>query len=397
MTEWIESKGQGEKTINYKLRDWVFSRQRYWGEPIPIVHTKSGNVALSLSDLPLTLPEMEKFEPSGTGESPLSTITEWVNTPDGKRETNTMPQWAGSSWYYLRYIDPNNDEMLADHEKLKAWLPVDIYVGGVEHAVLHLLYARFWHKVLYDIGAVPTKEPFQMLKNQGLILAEDNSKMSKSKGNVISPDDIIEKYGADTLRTYEMFMGPFEASKPWSTTAISGVHRFLMKVWGLFEKIGDMSASTAENQILHQTIEKITNDIENFGFNTSVSTLMICVNTLSDMKQISKDTYTRLLQLLAPFAPFITEELWNKCGMKNSIHLSEFPEFNASLAEVSTVIIAVQVNGKVRGEFTAGKGIAKEEALKLAKKDAGVAKYLEGKNIMKEIYVPGKLVSLVVG
>lgn len=401
MSAWVESQKIGRKTVNYKLRDWNFSRQRYWGEPIPLVHCeKCGIVPIPEKDLPVLLPEVERYEPTGTGDSPLAAIEEWVNTTcptcnsPAKRETNTMPQWAGSCWYYLRYIDPHNDEVFADPELLKEWLPVDMYVGGAEHAVLHLLYARFWHKVLYDLGYVPTKEPFQSLRSQGIIQGEDGQKMSKSIGNVVNPDDTITKYGADTLRTYEMFMGPFEASKPWSTTAIEGTYRFLQKVWKLRDKVTDAEESK-HNAILHQTINKVTQDIDNFSFNTAVSSLMILVNTLSDGETVAKSTFETLVLLLAPFAPHVTEELWEHLGHSSSIHTATWPVFNPQLAEASEVTISVQVNGKLRGTFTAPKSISKEEAITQAKALDTVTKYLVD-GVKKEIYVPGKIVSFVV-
>ncbi len=401
MSDWVEAQQIGKKTVNYKLRDWNFSRQRYWGEPIPLIHCATcGIVPVPEKDLPILLPEVEKYEPTGTGDSPLATIDEWVNTTcptchaPAKRETNTMPQWAGSCWYYLRYIDPHNDEAFADKELLKEWLPVDMYVGGAEHAVLHLLYARFWHKVLYDLGHVPTKEPFQSLKSQGLMQGEDGQKMSKSIGNVVNPDDTIAEYGADTLRTYEMFMGPFEASKPWSTSAIEGTYRFLQKVWKLQEKVADIPESK-NIAILHQTIQKVTQDIENFSFNTAVSSLMILTNALSGEEKIARTTYETLILLLAPFAPHMVEELWESLGNSFSIHTATWPAFDPSLAEATEITISVQVNGKLRGTFTTSKDISKEEAIAKAKELESVLKYIEG-GIKKEIYVPGKIVSLVV-
>ncbi len=402
MTEWLEEQGYGEKTVNYKLRDWVFSRQRYWGEPIPLIHCDScGVVPVPEDQLPLTLPEVEKYEPTGTGESPLAAIDDWVHTEcpscagDAKRETNTMPQWAGSCWYYLRYLDPKNDKALADPEILKEWLPVDTYVGGVEHAVLHLLYARFWHKFLFDIGAVPNKEPFQKLVNQGLIQAEGGGKMSKSKGNVINADETIQEVGADVLRLHLSFLGPYEDNKPWSTKAMQGVKRFVGKVWSLAEKLEDREPTKEELHALHTAIGKVGPDYKTFNFNTAVSHLMVCANSFSEGETLSKAVFLDYLKILAPMAVFMAEELWEQLGQKGSIHLAEWPEYQPELAVKDEVTYAVQVNGKVRGTFTAGKDISKDEALDLARDTEGVAKYLE-EGVKKEIFVPGKLVSFVV-
>lgn len=403
MSTWLEEHGSGERTINYKLRDWIFSRQRYWGEPIPLIHCDHcGVVPVPEKDLPVLLPEVEQYEPTGTGESPLASIAEWVNTicpncgEKAKRETNTMPQWGGSCWYYLRYIDPKNKTAIADPELLKKWLPVDMYVGGAEHAVLHLLYARFWHKVLYDCGVVPTKEPFQCLKNQGMILGEDNQKMSKSKGNVVNPDDTIKEFGADAFRTYEMFMGPFDAVKPWSTNGIGGTERFLQRVWNMQEKLSDEKDSTAIITLLHQTIKKATEDIATFNYNTVISQFMIFTNALSDCERINKQTYSIFLQLLAPFAPHMTEELWSLLGNTTSIHLSHWPKYIPELTVNDTIEIAVQVNGKLRGTFTASRDITQTDAIAEAKTIENVAKFLVPGPLKKEIYVKGRLVNFVV-
>jgi len=403
ITQDLEDKKQGKETVNYKLRDWVFSRQRYWGEPIPIVHCeKCGMVTVKEEDLPLKLPEVDKFEPSGTGESPLVNITDWVNTicPEcggpGKRETNTMPQWAGSSWYYLRYIDPQNNDKLADMDKLKYWLPVDSYIGGAEHAVLHLLYSRFWHKFLYDQGIVPTTEPYARLTNQGLIMGEDGQKMSKSLGNVVNPDDVIEEYGADVMRLYEMFMGPLEMSKPWSTKSISGSRRFLEKIWRLLEK--NISDSVKADDVLlksmHKAIKKVTEDLEAYKFNTAISALMIYVNDLSKYTDIPKLAFENLLILLAPFAPHITEECWSLIGNSFSVHKQKWPSYNDKYLFEDTKTYVFMVNGKVRAKQDLAIDIEKSELLKIAKET--LAKYLEDKQVVKEIIVPQKLVNIVV-
>jgi len=406
--EWLEEKGLARKKINYKLRDWVFSRQRYWGEPIPLIHCDScGTVPIPEEELPLLLPEVEKYEPSGTGESPLANIDEWVNTTcpkcggNGKRETNTMPQWAGSCWYYLRYTDNENNNESWGEEAEKYFLGekgVDLYVGGAEHAVLHLLYSRFWHKVLFDLGKVSQKEPFYKLKNQGMILGEDHEKMSKSRGNVINPGDVIEAFGADSLRLYEMFMGPFEAVKQWSTKGIQGVYRFLQKVWKVFEEkeIVEEDLTMDQKKLLHKTIKKITLDIENFKFNTAISQMMIFINEVSSFKTFPKEMAEKFILLLSTFSPHIGEELWEKIGYKNTLAYESWPEFNDEFTIDSNVEIVIQVNGKLRGSFDAGKNITKEEAILKAKGVENAKKYLGGVNVLKEIFVPGKLVNFVV-
>ncbi len=396
----------GKMKTTYKLRDWVFSRQRYWGEPIPIIHCeKCGVVPVPEKDLPIKLPEVEFYEPTGTGESPLAAISSWVNVKcpkcggEGKRETNTMPQWAGSSWYYVRFIDPKNSEALVDKEKEKYWSPVDMYVGGAEHATRHLIYARFWHKFLYDIGAVNYAEPFKKLHNVGLILAQDGRKMSKRWGNVVNPDDIVEEYGADTLRIYEMFMGPFEQSVAWSTEGVIGPRRFLEKVWKMHEriKIEDLGfKSTTIETLLHQTIKKVSEDIEAFKFNTAISALMILVNAFDKEEEIPLIPYSLFLILLSPFAPHIAEELWHELGHESFIYSEKWPKFDEEKIQNETMTIAVQVNGKVRATFEAETGDFEENITQKALSLPELEKWLEGKKPKKIIYVKGKLVSIVV-
>jgi len=404
ITKDLEKKGLGKKTINYKLRDWVFSRQRYWGEPIPVIHCpKCGVVGVPESELPLKLPEVKKYEPTGTGESPLANIKEWVNTKcpkcggPAKRETNTMPQWAGSNWYFLRYIDPKNGKALADKEKIKYWMPVDHYIGGAEHAVLHLLYSRFWYKFLFDIGVVPTDEPFQKLTNQGLILAEDGQKMSKSLGNVINPDDVIGEHGADAFRMYEMFMGPLEMVKPWSMQGIMGIRRFLEKAWRLFDKkIESKPLPKNIEALLHKTIKKVGEDIDNLRLNTAISAMMILVNDIGSLDYISKDFAKNFLLILAPFAPHMTEELWKNIGEKPSIHRQTWPKYNAQLIKEEEITIVVQVNGKLRDNIVVASDASEDEIKKLAASSAKVKTFIEGKKIIKVIYVPKKLINIVV-
>jgi leucyl-tRNA synthetase len=411
MIEWLEENKRGEKKVTYRLRDWLFSRQRYWGEPIPIIHWEDGTMTpVPEEELPLELPKTDEIKPSGTGESPLANITEWVNVVDpktgkkGRRETNTMPQWAGSSWYYLRYIDPHNPEKLADPEKLKKWLPVDIYIGGAEHAVLHLLYARFWHKFLYDIGVVPTKEPFQKLFNQGMILGENNEKMSKSKGNVVNPDEIVESHGADTLRLYEMFMGPLEASIAWSTKGLDGARRFLDRVWRLFvtedgqlnPKIVD-EESPALERIYHQTVKKVTEDYEALRFNTAISQLMVFINEAYKADVLPKAYMEGFVKLLAPVCPHIGEELWQKLGHEDTITYEPWPEYDESKLVEDEVEIVVQINGKVRTKLQMPKDATKEQMEQQALEDEKIKEYIDGKAVRKVITVPGKLVNIVVG
>lgn len=403
--EWLKNNGKGKKTINYKLRDWVFSRQRYWGEPIPLVHCdKCGIVPIDEKELPLKLPNVDSYKPAGTGESPLASIDEWVNTTcpvcggKAKRETNTMPQWAGSCWYYLRYIDPANSKAFADDSKLKYWGPVDLYVGGAEHAVLHLLYSRFWHKVLYDIGVVDYKEPFTALRNQGMILGENGEKMSKSRGNVINPDDVIAEHGADTLRMYEMFMGPLAADKPWSTKGILGVKRFIEKVWRLFDKkIEDGAKVSAENdKLLHKTIKIVTEKLENLDFNTAISQMMIYVNSIVHEPVLNKADMTAFIKILHPFAPFVTDELYHRLGGKTSILKTEWPVYDPSKTVDDMVTIVYQVNGKLRDSQELPKGLSNEELIASAKTREKVAAQINGKTIVKEIAVKDKLVNIVV-
>ncbi|MFW5808285.1 MAG: leucine--tRNA ligase [Spirochaetota bacterium] len=404
ITSWLEEQGKGKKAVNYKLRDWIFSRQRYWGEPIPLVHCEScGTVPLDEKDLPLTLPEVETYKPTGTGESPLAAIEDWVNTTcpqckgAARRETNTMPQWAGSCWYYLRYMDPKNDETLVDQDKLAYWGPVDLYVGGAEHAVLHLLYARFWHKVLMDIGIVDFPEPFIKLRNQGMILGENNEKMSKSRGNVINPDDVIAEHGADTLRMYEMFMGPLAADKPWNTSSIFGVRRFIEKVWRLFDKLSDDApADETTDRLLHKTVKIVTQKLENLEFNTAISQLMILTNELQKCAAVQPDAYRVLIRLLHPFAPFITQELWEMCGESSSLLKTQWPDFDPEKAADEVITVVFQVNGKVRDKAEMTVGVSKDDMLEAAKRSEKVNKHLQDKTIVKEIVVPGKLVNIVV-
>jgi leucyl-tRNA synthetase len=410
-TKWLEEKGCAKKAVNYKLRDWIFSRQRYWGEPIPLVHClKCGIVLVLEKELPVKLPEVEEYQPTGTGESPLSIINEWVNTKcpkcsgPAKRETNTMPQWAGSCWYYLRYIDTDNSEEIIEKEKEKYFMPVDLYIGGAEHAVLHLLYARFWHKVLYDIGVVSTKEPFKTLKNQGLIIAEDGQKMSKSKGNTVSPDDIINEYGADTLRIYEMFIGPFDEQVTWNSQGIKGSYRFLEKVWKLFQKCKMQNAkckTTTQNlklkKRLHQSIKKVTEDIENLKFNTAISSLMeFCNIWQKDKEGLSKKDFEYFLKLLAPFAPHFAEEVWRKLGNKKSIFEEKWPEYNPKLIKEKKVTLIIQINGKVRDKIEVGADVLEEKAKELALSQEKVLKWIADKKIKKIIFIPKKLINIVI-
>ena len=407
--ELLESKGAGEKKVNYKLRDWLFSRQRYWGEPIPIIHWEDGSMTTVPEDeLPLLLPETDEIKPSGNGESPLANIYAFVNVIDektgmkGRRETNTMPQWAGSCWYYLRYIDPHNEKMIADPEKLKHWLPVDLYIGGVEHAVLHLLYARFWHKVLYDLGVVPTKEPFQKLYNQGMILGEGNEKMSKSKGNVINPDDIVASHGADTLRLYEMFMGPLDATIAWSEKGLDGSRRFLDRVWRLIitdensinKKIVD-SNNHSLDKVYNQTVKKVTEDFDTLSFNTAISQLMVFINECYKTNEVYKPYIEGFVKMLSPIAPHIGEELWDRLGHENTITYQPWPTFDESLLVDDEVEIVVQVNGKVRAKINIPKDLSKEEMQDLALSNDNVKMSIEGKEVKKVIAVPQKLVNIV--
>jgi leucyl-tRNA synthetase len=410
MIEWLEKEGKGTKKVIYRLRDWLFSRQRYWGEPIPILHLEDGAMKpVAESELPLTLPEVDEIKPSGTGESPLANVSDWVNTVDpetgmkARRETNTMPQWAGSCWYYLRFIDPHNDDELCSKEKQAEWLPVDLYIGGAEHAVLHLLYARFWHKVLYDLGVVATKEPFQKLVNQGMILGENNEKMSKSKGNVVNPDDVIDSHGADTLRVYEMFMGPLEATKPWSETGVDGAHRFLSRVWRLIideqgevaSKIKDVQATEEFIRVWHQTIKKVTEDMENLRFNTAISQLMVFANEAYKQEDLSKEAIEDFVKLLSPIAPHLAEELWQALGHQNNISYESWPVHDESKLVEKEVEIVVQFMGKIKARLHVAADLSKEELEKVVLEHDQVKAELEGKTIRKVIVVPGKLVNIV--
>lgn len=410
MVDWLTEKGVGEKKVNYKMRDWNFSRQRYWGEPIPVIHWEDGETTLVPEDeLPLRLPKESNIKPSGTPESPLANLTDWVNVVDengrkGKRETNTMPQWAGSSWYFLRYIDPHNDKALADPELLKKWMPVDLYIGGAEHATLHLLYARFWHKVLYDLGVVPTKEPFQKLYNQGLIL-KNHEKMSKSRGNVVNPDDVVEEYGADSLRTYEMFMGPLNASIDWDDNGPSGVKKFLDRVWRTFvndldldpipsEKITDKNDGKLD-KIYNETVKTVTEHFEELRFNTAISQMMVFMNACQKVDKIPREYAEGFVKLMAPVAPHMMEEIWHVFGHDESVQFAAWPTYDASKLVESTVEMAVTVNGKKRGNFQIAKDASREEAQAAATALPHVKEFLEGKEIKKVIVVPNKIVNIV--
>jgi leucyl-tRNA synthetase len=411
ITEWLAEKGLGEKSINYKLRDWLFSRQRYWGEPFPILHAEDGEVlGVDEDELPLELPDLQDYKPAGTGEPPLSKAGNWleVELPDGRkayRETNTMPQWAGSCWYYLRYLDPDNEENPWDEQKEKYWMNVDLYVGGAEHAVLHLLYSRFWHKFLYDLGYVSTKEPFQKLINQGMILGEDGQKMSKSRGNVVNPDDVIKDYGADSMRLYEMFMGPLPATKPWSMQGVEGVHRFLQKVWRMIidteageidDSVKDTEPSEEGLQLLHKTIKKVTGDIESFSFNTAISAMMIFVNNYTKQKTKSKDVIEKFVLLLAPFAPHIAEELWSRLGNKDSLSHQDWPCYEEELTREKEVELAVQVKGKIKDKIVVSADSDEESIKEKALSSEKVKAAMGDKTPKKIIVVKSRLVNIVV-
>ncbi|MET1031339.1 leucine--tRNA ligase [Domibacillus tundrae] len=408
MIEWLEKESVGTRKVTYRLRDWLFSRQRYWGEPIPIIHWEDGTTtAVPESELPLILPKTTEIRPSGTGESPLAVIEDWVNVVDsetgkkGRRETNTMPQWAGSCWYYLRFIDPDNKEALADKDLLERWLPVDIYIGGAEHAVLHLLYARFWHKVLYDIGVVHTKEPFQKLFNQGMILGENNEKMSKSKGNVVNPDEIVESHGADTLRLYEMFMGPLEASIAWSTTGVDGARRFLDRIWRLLiTENGSLTPKvTGEDKSLekvyHQTVKKVTEDYEGLRFNTAISQMMVFVNEANKAETIPAEYAEGFVKLVSPLAPHLAEELWEKLGHSGTVTYEAWPVFDESKLIDDEVEIVIQLNGKVKAKVMVSKDATREQMEEIAMQNDKLQEELAGNTIRKVIAVPGKLVNIV--
>ncbi|WP_342414947.1 leucine--tRNA ligase [Paenibacillus sp. FSL R10-2782] len=412
MIEWLEAEGKGQGKVTYRLRDWLFSRQRYWGEPIPVIHLEDGTIKTVPEDqLPLVLPEMDNIKPSGTGESPLANATDWVETIDpetglkARRETNTMPQWAGSCWYYLRYIDPHNDKEPVSKEKQREWLPVDLYIGGAEHAVLHLLYARFWHKVLYDIGVVETKEPFYKLVNQGMILGNNNEKMSKSRGNVINPDDIVNTFGADTLRIYEMFMGPLEATKPWSENGVEGAHRFLSRVWRLFvsedgslnDKITNEGGSDELNRTWHKTLKKVTEDLDALRFNTAISQLMIFTNDAYKADRLPRAAMENFVQMLSPLAPHLAEELWQLLGHNESITYAAWPAYDETWTVDAEVEIVVQVNGKIVQRATIAKDLDTKAMEAFALSLDNVQQALAGKSVRKVIAVPGKLVNIVAG
>ncbi len=405
MIFWLEENGIGKAKVNYKLRDWVFSRQRYWGEPIPIVHCdKCGYVPIDESELPLKLPMVDSYEPTDTGESPLAKMTDWIETTcpccGGKayRETDTMPQWAGSSWYFLRYMDPHNKEALASPEALKYWGPVDWYNGGMEHTTLHLLYSRFWHKFLYDIGVVPTKEPYAKRTSHGMILGENGEKMSKSRGNVVNPDEIVEEYGADTMRLYEMFIGDFEKAAPWSPSSIRGCRRFIERFWNLQNILVDGDEIRPEMEsAFHKAIKKVDNDIENIKFNTAIAALMALINDVTSFGSINKKELGIFAILLSPFAPHVTEEVWENCKLGDGILAEQkWPEYDESKCVDDTIEIAVQVNGKIKAKLNIPVNAEQDEVLALAKSNENVASSLEGMNIVKEIYVKGRIVNIVV-
>jgi len=401
----LEARGLAKATVRYRLRDWVFSRQRFWGEPFPLIHRPGGTVVpVPEEELPVRLPQVERYEPTGTGESPLAAITDWVLVKDpstgeviGRRETHTMPQWAGSCWYYLRYLDPHNDRAPVDPEKERRWMPVDLYVGGAEHAVLHLLYARFWHKFLYDIGVVSTPEPFRKLVNQGLILGEDGQKMSKSRGNVINPDQVVAEYGADAMRVYEMFMGPLEAVKPWSTRGIVGVRRFLDRVWRLSEgPVSDSPAPDDLRRVLHKTIRKVTEDIERMRFNTAIAQTMTLVNEAYKVETRHREVLETLALLLAPFAPHLAEEVWVRLGHAPSVAHARWPQYDPALTVDEQVTVVVQVNGRVRGSLVVPVDLPEESLRERAMELPNVKRYIEGRPIRKAVVVRNRLVNVVV-
>ena len=407
---WLEKENKGERAIQYKLRDWLFSRQRYWGEPIPIVHKDGDTVAIDENELPLELPEVDKYEPSGTGESPLANIKEWVEIKDSNneiialRETNTMPQWAGSCWYYLRFIDPKNDKMAWDNDKENYWMPVDLYIGGAEHAVLHLLYSRFWHHVLYDLGLVSTKEPFKKLFNQGMILGSDGTKMSKSRGNVINPDETVDIYGSDSLRIYEMFMGPLDKGKPWSTTGLQGCSRFIKKLWSiLVDDAGELSdhisheeSDKETNQIFHQMIMKVSENLENLHFNTCVSEFMIFTNHIQKLDKINIELVKTFIILINPFMPHLAQELWELIGETDELSYQKWPSYDKNVAQQDIITIAVQINGKRRSEIEISRNQTENDVITKAKADPKVFTYLKNSEIVKEIYIKEKILNIVI-
>ena len=402
ITEWLTKEGKGRQKVNFKLRDWVFSRQRYWGEPIPIVKCeKCGYVPIPEDQLPLTLPNVDSYEPTDTGESPLAKMTDWVNTTcpccggPAKRETDTMPQWAGSSWYFLRYMDPHNDDALVSPEAAKYWSPVDWYNGGMEHTTLHLLYSRFWHKFLYDIGVVPTPEPYQKRTSHGMILGQNGEKMSKSRGNVVNPDEIVDTYGADTMRLYEMFIGDFEKAAPWNSDSIKGCKRFIEKYWNLQEKVTDGDEYSPELEaLIHKTVKKVTFDIDNLKANTAIAAMMTLVNEMTQ-KGCNKAELKTLTILLNPFAPHVTEEMWQVMNYGGMVNEAKWPEYDDEKTKENSVEIVLQVMGKVRSRMTIPVDMPKDEVLAAAKQDEKIAELIDGKTIKKEIYVPGKLVNIV--
>ena len=402
--KWLEENGKGKTKVNFKLRDWVFSRQRYWGEPIPLVNCeKCGWVAIPEEQLPLELPNVDSYEPTENGESPLAPMTDWVNTTCpccgglAKRETDTMPQWAGSSWYFLRYCDPHNDEALASKEALEYWTPVDWYNGGMEHTTLHLLYSRFWHKFLYDIGVVPTKEPYQKRTSHGMILGENGEKMSKSRGNVVNPDDIVNEYGADTMRLYEMFIGDFEKAAPWNSASIKGCRRFVERVWNLQDIVSDENGIREKLEVsFHKTIKKVTEDIDNLKANTAIAALMSLLNEIYDSGSITKDEYKIFTLLLNPFAPHVTEEIWEVMSFGGTVTDQKWPEYDEEKCKENSIEIVAQINGKVRTKLVVPADISAEDAVALAKKDEKIKEATEGKTIVKELYVKGRLVNIVV-
>lgn len=408
MIDWLEDKGVGHKKVNYRLRDWIFSRQRYWGEPIPVIHWEDGETTLVPEDeLPLKLPATKDLQTSGSYESPLANLKEWVNVVDengrkGRRETNTMPQWAGSSWYFLRYIDPHNDERIADMDLLKKWLPVDLYIGGAEHAVLHLLYARFWHKVLYDLGVVPTKEPFQKLVNQGMILGDNHEKMSKSKGNVINPDDIVNQYGADTLRLYEMFMGPLTESVSWSEDGIHGSEKWIERVWRLMidenNHLRDRVTTFNDgklDKVYNQTVKKVTHDFEHLHFNTAISQMMVFVNESYKVDALPVQYMEGFVKMLSPVMPHVAEELWQLLGHDDTITYAKWPTYDEDKLVESTVQVVLQVNGKVRSHIKVAKDTSKADLEKIALADETLKEWIDGKTVRKVIAIPNKIVNVV--
>ncbi len=408
ITDWLAKQGKGTRAVNYKLRDWLFARQRYWGEPFPVVWVDGEVRPLPEEQLPLVLPETSNFKPSGTGESPLANLDSWLTTTDpvtskpARRETNTMPQWAGSCWYYLRFIDPKNSTQLVDQTKERYWMPVDLYIGGSEHAVLHLLYARFWHKVLFDIGVTSPPEPFMKLVHQGIVLGEDNQKMSKSRGNVVNPDDMIDQFGADAVRLYEMFMGPLEAMKPWSTRGVEGVTRFLERVWRLMvdehsrlsSAIVSAAPSLDHQRLLHQTIKKVTEDIEALRFNTAISQMMIFTNEMTKTQQRSRSVIEPFVLLLSPFAPHVAEELWCMLGQQPSVSQQPWPIFDPAMTVSERMTIPIQVNGRLRAKLDVAVGTSRGEIERLARAEA--AEWLQDKEPKKVIYVEKKLINFVI-